>query len=133
MKKTILFTIVGALALATIAPAHARGPVAGDRLRGLEDRAAALMVGAGDVPVLASSAQTRLEGKLNVNEATAEQWTLLPGIGPSTAAKVVSYQKSHGFKQVAHVMRVKGIGRKTFERIKPYLALEGQTTLHPAK
>jgi competence protein ComEA len=71
----------------------------------------------------------KLEGKINVNTASAEQWELLPGIGPSTAAKLVDYRNKQKFGDVTHVMRVKGVGRKTFAQIKDYLALEGETTL----
>ena len=70
-----------------------------------------------------------LEGKLNVNTATAQQWELLPGIGPSIAAKLVDYSKRHEFKDPLHVMRVQGIGRKTYDKIKPFLTLSGPTTL----
>ncbi len=71
-----------------------------------------------------------LDGKLNINTATEEEWDLLPGVGPSTAAKLVAYRKRHPFKDVLHVMRIKGIGRKTFAKMKPYLSLTGPTTLH---
>ncbi len=71
-----------------------------------------------------------LDGTLNVNTATEEEWDLLPGVGPSTAAKLVAYRKRHPFKDVLHVMRIKGIGRKTFAKMKPYLSLTGPTTLH---
>ena len=74
-----------------------------------------------------------LTGTLNVNDASADQWQLLPGIGPSTAAKVLDYRASHPFKTIEQVMRVKGIGRKTFNRIKPYLSTEGATTLAKPK
>ena len=71
----------------------------------------------------------KLEGKVNVNTASAEQLELLPGIGPSTAAKLVDYRNKQKFGDVTHVMRVKGVGRKTFTQIKDYLAIEGETTL----
>lgn len=71
----------------------------------------------------------QLDGKLNVNTATAAQWEMLSGIGPATAAKIVQYRKKYPFKDITHVMRVKGIGRKTFNKIKPHLSLTGETTL----
>jgi competence protein ComEA len=82
-------------------------------------------------PVLGSmlAASTSLEGKLNINEATAAQWELLPGIGPAMAQKLLDYRKQHKFGDLTHVMRIKGIGRKTYEKIKPYLTLEGPSTL----
>jgi len=71
-----------------------------------------------------------LDGQLNVNTATTKQWELLPGIGPVTAKRIVAYREKHSFKEISHVMRVKGVGRKTFAAIKGYLSLKGETTLH---
>ena len=72
----------------------------------------------------------QLEGKLNINTATETEWELLPGIGPSTAKKIVAYRSKYPFKEVSHVMRIKGIGRKTFDSIRPFLSTQGTTTLH---
>lgn len=73
-----------------------------------------------------------LEGHININEASAEQLQLLPGVGPATAAKIVRYRERRPFAHPSHVMRIKGIGRKTFTRLRPYLVVEGETTLHRA-
>jgi hypothetical protein len=74
-----------------------------------------------------------LEGTLNVNAATAEQWELLPGIGPTTAARILAFIAKKPLSHTSQLMRVKGIGRKTYDRIKPYLVLEGETTLRIAE
>ena len=74
----------------------------------------------------------QLEGQLNLNTATAQQLTLLPGVGPSTASKIVAYRERHPFRRLAHIMRIKGIGKKTFARLRPFLTLEGETTLRVA-
>ena len=83
------------------------------------------------VPVLVL-AQPQLEGRLNPNSATIEQWELLPGIGPTVAARIVEYVKKHPIRQLAQLMRVKGIGRKTYDKMRPFLILEGETTLRIA-
>jgi hypothetical protein len=80
------------------------------------------------VPVLAF-APPPLEGRLNPNAATQAQWELLPGIGPTTAGRILEYVKRHPIRQLAQLMRVKGIGRKTYDKIRPYLILEGESTL----
>lgn len=82
-------------------------------------------------PPRVESTAVVLEGRLNINTATAAQWVLLPGIGPATADKIIAYRERYRFRRLVHLMRVKGIGRKTFERLRPYLTLEGETTLHP--
>lgn len=71
-----------------------------------------------------------LEGQLNINTATEAQWQLLPGIGPSTAGKIIRYRERHGFRRLTQLLRVKGIGKKTFARMKPFLSLAGDNTLH---
>jgi competence ComEA-like helix-hairpin-helix protein len=77
-------------------------------------------------------AAPRLEGTVNLNTATKEQLMLLPGVGPATADKVLAYRKQRQFHRPAHIMRIKGIGKKTFAKLRPYLAVEGETTLHAA-
>ena len=66
---------------------------------------------------------------VNVNEATPEQLELLPGIGPSRAKAIADHRKAHPFKRVEELTRIKGIGKKTFARLKPMIALSGPTTL----
>lgn len=68
-------------------------------------------------------------GVVNLNEATPEQLAFLPGVGPSRAAAIVSYRKQHPFKHLEELQRIKGIGKKTFVRLRPLLALSGPTTL----
>ena len=68
-------------------------------------------------------------GVVNVNEATPDQLGLLPGVGPSRANAIVAYRKTHPFKRVEELTRIKGIGKKTFARLKPLIALSGPTTL----
>ena len=70
------------------------------------------------------------QGQVNVNTAGVEGLALLPRIGPSVAASIVEHREANGpFKAIEDLMLVRGIGEKTFELIKPYLALSGETTL----
>ena len=68
-------------------------------------------------------------GVVNINEATAEQLELLPGVGPSRAKQIVDYRRQHPFKRSEELTRIKGIGKKTFARLRPLLVLSGPTTL----
>lgn len=55
---------------------------------------------------------------VNINTATAEELEQLPGIGPSTAQKIVSDRMANGsFKSPDDLKRVTGIGDKKFETI----------------
>ena len=56
---------------------------------------------------------------LNLNSATEAQLEGLPGIGAATAARIVEYRKKNGgFKKVEDLMNVKGIGEKSFLKLK---------------
>ena len=92
-----------------------------------------LLCGAALISALAistpASAAPELSGQININTATEGQLDLLPGIGPSIAKKVLAYRSSKEFGDITHLMRIKGIGRKTFNKLKPYLSVEGANTL----
>ncbi|MCZ7683351.1 MAG: ComEA family DNA-binding protein [Sandaracinaceae bacterium] len=66
---------------------------------------------------------------VNIQTATAEQLQLLPGVGPSKAQAIVEYRERRAFRRVEDIMRVRGIGRATFRRLRPMLTVDGPTTL----
>ncbi len=69
-------------------------------------------------------------GVVNVNSAGTAELALLPRIGPAVAQRIVDHREENGaFKALEDLMLVRGIGEKTFELIKPYVALSGDTTL----
>jgi len=74
-----------------------------------------------------------LEGQVNINTASAAELELLPGIGPATSALILAYRQDNPFKQTSHIMRVKGIGQKTYAKIKDHLSVEGVSTLKIVK
>ncbi|SFL46441.1 competence protein ComEA [Desulfomicrobium norvegicum] len=55
---------------------------------------------------------------VNINTATVQELTSLPGIGPVTAAKIVEYREAHPFATVEEIQEVKGIGPAKYETIK---------------
>jgi competence protein ComEA len=56
---------------------------------------------------------------INLNTANAIQIATLPGIGPKAADLIVQYRQKNGnFKKVEEIMNVRGIGEKTFLKIK---------------
>jgi competence protein ComEA len=79
------------------------------------------------LPALGAEARSRM---VNVNSADASQLALLPRVGPSVAQRIVDYRKQNGpFKKPEDLMLVQGIGEKTFQLLKPYVAIAGETTL----
>ena len=48
----------------------------------------------------------------------------LPGVGEATAEEIMNYRQEHGtMKSINDLMNVKGIGKKKFERMAPFLTV----------
>lgn len=63
-------------------------------------------------------------GVININDATLEALDQLPGVGPSTAQKIVDYREDNGdFGQIEDIMNVSGIGEKTFEDMRDLITV----------
>ncbi len=62
--------------------------------------------------------------KVNINTASVDQLTTLPGVGPKLAARIVEYrQKSGPFRSPQELMNVKGVGEKNFAKIETWLVV----------
>lgn len=60
--------------------------------------------------------------KININTADLALLMTLNGIGEVKAQAIIDYRETHGpFKTIEEIMKVKGIGLKTFEKIKDYI------------
>ena len=65
------------------------------------------------------------EDKVNINTANTEELSALPGIGPVTAERIIEYRDKNGpFKNKEEITKIKGIGDKTFQKIKDLIAIE---------
>ena len=62
--------------------------------------------------------------RVNINTAGVDELVTLPGIGKAYAERIVEYRQKNGpFKKVEDIINVRGIGEKTFERIKDRLTI----------
>jgi competence protein ComEA len=62
--------------------------------------------------------------KININQASSEELSMIKGIGPSKAQAIVDYRDSIGkFKSTDELINVKGIGKGTLEKIEPFISL----------
>ncbi len=75
-------------------------------------------------PATTSEAKALAGPVVNINTATAAQLEALPGIGPKMASLIVEYRQKNGnFKKIEELMNVKGIGEKSFLKLKGRLTI----------
>jgi competence protein ComEA len=81
----------------------------------------------------AGKSHTQYSGVVNLNEGSQEELDRLPGVGGKAAERVLAYRQKQPFKRIEELVRVKGFGKKKFEKLKPFLAVNGPTTLKEEK
>ena len=82
------------------------------------------------IPALSKSISSPLRNEqlallaigVDVNFTSLDELSLIPGVGPVMASRIVEYRLIHGsFKTVDDLVQVKGIGSKKLKRIRRYL------------
>ena len=89
-----------------------------------------------DIPYMEGASPVILEGPaateapvvsselININFASQAELELLPGIGPTTAQKIIAYREQNGpFLTTEDIINVPGIGPGTYERIKDLITV----------
>ena len=62
---------------------------------------------------------------ININTASEKELQQLAGVGPKYAKAIADYRKKHGkFKKPEDIMKVKGIGKKTFGKNKALIKIK---------
>lgn len=62
---------------------------------------------------------------IGINSADARELAELPGIGEKTAQRIIQHRTEHGpFASVDALSDVRGIGHKTVEKLRPFVAAE---------
>jgi competence protein ComEA len=93
--------------------------IAGDRV-----------AGQGKAPAKAAAA---VSSPVNINTATVAQLEGLPGIGARTAQAIVDQRQKKGpYKKIEELMNVKGIGEKSFLRLKPMVTVGPEKAEKPS-
>ena len=113
-RERLTLTMLGLLALAGLG------------VRAWQERPLAITVEQGSIPHSASwDAALEESSQLDLNRATAEELQRLPGIGASTAARIVEYRQAHGgFQRPEELQNVPGIGPKTYGGIEEYVTAQ---------
>lgn len=76
-------------------------------------------------PVIQGNQGSSEETRINLNEATKEEFESLPGIGPAKAATFIQYREENGpFNKIEDIKNISGIGDKTFEKLKEYIFVQ---------
>lgn len=72
-----------------------------------------------------SERRARPAKKVNLNVATKSELLALPGVGESIATEILKFREAHGaFSSVDQLRKIKGIGTKKLEKIRPYVILK---------
>lgn len=76
---------------------------------------------------MAAQAKEPKGAPVDINKASAEELQDLPGVGPSLAQRIVEFREEHGpFQSVDDLLKVRGIGERSLERIR-HLIVAGKS------
>ena len=76
-------------------------------------------------PRVANGAKLRAgDAPINPNTASETELQRLPGVGPTMSQRIVETREKSAFKTIEDLRKVRGIGAKTLENIRPYLTIK---------
>ena len=78
---------------------------------------------AADTSINGSETEEQAAGLININTADAAELMKLKGVGEKTAEKIIEYRAQTPFEKPEDIMNVKGIGEKKFEDIKDHICV----------
>ncbi|MCP3982370.1 MAG: helix-hairpin-helix domain-containing protein [bacterium] len=82
------------------------------------------LLGAGPLLGADATADARTNGsvaKLDLNSASFDELIGVPGIGKATAGRIITFREENGpFLRVEDLLKVKGIGEKSLEKLRPF-------------
>ena len=73
----------------------------------------------------AKKASAAEQGKININSASEIELTKIPGVGPALAKRIIEFREQHGpFRRLEDIMKVRGIGEKSYQKMRAYITVE---------
>ena len=78
-------------------------------------------------------AAQKITGVVNLNSASVSELDALPGVGEKAAERIIEHRKKTPFKRIEELVKVKGFGKKKFDKLKAHLTVSGPTTLEVEK
>ena len=91
-----------------------------------------LMMGAGTAiaaetaPVEAAHVQS-----VDLNQASATELMQLPGVGQKRATDIINYRTAHPFRRPTELLKIRGIGQRTYARLKAWVRVTEPLSLRP--
>jgi|TARA_B100000035_G_C20968280_1_gene539811 comEA protein len=72
----------------------------------------------------AEKRQNQFQKSVNINTSNKADLMSIPGIGPVTAERIILHREDYGlYQSVEGLLEVRGIGPKTFDKIKAYIKI----------
>jgi competence protein ComEA len=66
--------------------------------------------------------------RIDLNRATLQELTSLPGIGIVTARRIIEFREKNGpFRRVEEVLIIRGISKKKFQQLLQRISVEGES------
>lgn len=85
----------------------------------------ATMVATAGSETLKESSADAATTQVDINRADEAGLQAIPGIGPALARRIVEFREANGpFSRVEDIMKVRGIGEKSFQKIKSFIKVE---------
>ncbi len=80
------------------------------------------------------SGEIFLQGKININKATAEEMSLWPFMGHTLIRNILDYRKKYEkFHKIEDLLNVKGVGDNLFKKLVPFVDVTGKTHIRVIK
>ena len=80
-------------------------------------------LGSTETETTEATSSSSSNGKVNINQASLDELTSLPGIGAVIAQHIIDYRSSSRFDSIDDIKNVKGIGDATYEKLKDQITV----------